>query len=236
MSSLKESLSKIPSLLRGYYGGIDIRDFLINRVLNKSLFEFVIGVVLSQNTSDRNAIVALNNLYRQLDGEINPERILKLDYGKLVEAIKPAGMQEVKAKYIVMLAEFFSDDKKVSSLISEINSGDLEYARLALKRLPGVGDKTSDVILLMYFGKPTFPVDTHIARITKRLGYLDKYDYGSIRRFWMKILDPKTYLETHLLLIKHGRTICRSKKPLCRRCILKTLCRSYEGSPKRASS
>lgn len=198
--------------------------------MNKSLFEFIVGVVLSQNTSDRNAIKALNNLYRLLGGDITPEKILNNDYRDIVEAIKPAGMQEVRAKYIVMLAEFFKDDEKVSTLLNEINSGDIEYARLALKKLPGVGDKTCDVVLLMYFNKPTFPVDTHIARITKRLGYLERYDYNSIRRFWMKIIDPKDYLETHLLLIKHGRRVCKSKKPLCRRCVIKTVCRSYTSS------
>lgn len=223
-----ERYREVTKLLKAMYMEVNEKEFIVSHVLNKSLFEFIVATVLSQNTSDKNALKALNNLKKLLNGDVSPERIVKLSHEELLEAVKPAGMQEARSRIIKDLAEFFVDENRVKSLIDEINSGDIEYARLVLKSLPGVGDKTADIILLMYFGKPTFPVDTHIARITLRLTGSVKKNYADIRRFWMKVLDPKDYLVTHLLLINHGRKTCKSKKPLCNKCLLKTLCSFYQ--------
>jgi len=225
-----EKYRDVTKLLKAMYGDVNERDFVISHVLNKSLFEFIVATVLSQNTSDKNALKALNYLKKVLEGDLSPEKIARLSYEELIDAVKPAGMQEVRSKIIRELAEFFLDEEKVKNLINEINSGDIEYARLVLKSLPGVGDKTADVVLLMYLGKPTFPVDTHIARITNRLTGEARKSYAEIRRFWMKILEPKDYLITHLLLITHGRKTCKSKRPLCNRCLLKTMCSFYQST------
>lgn len=227
-SSVAEKYRDVTKLLKMMYGEIDEKEFIVSHVLNKSLFEFIVATVLSQNTSDKNALKALNSLRRAFGGEVSPEKAVELDYDNLVGILRPAGMQWERAKIIKQLAERFVDESFVKKLISDVSSGDIEYARLTLKSLPGIGDKSADVILLMYFGKPTFPVDTHITRVTVRLVGSIGRNYGEIRRFWMKILDPKNYLITHLLLITHGRKTCKSKKPFCNKCLLKTICSFYQ--------
>jgi len=214
----------ILDLLRRMHGRIDTSSFIATRVRDKGLFEFIVAVMLSQNTSDRNAIRAYENLRRLVGGRIEPGRVLKRSLEEVMEAIRPAGMYRQRAKRIMELARLFSNRGFVEKLVSDLESMDVEEARKLLTSLPGVGVKTADVVLLMYFGKPTFPVDTHITRITRRLGVLDRYGYEDIRRYWMQMVEPKDYLELHLLLITHGRRICRARNPLCSKCLLNNIC------------
>ena len=223
----KELGKRITYALREMHGKIDLSEFIARRIRSKELFEYVIAVMLSQNTSDRNAIRAYERLRDLLKGSIVPEKILQKRFDDIVNAIRPAGMHYQRAKRIIELAKLFRNSEFVNKIVNDIINMDVEDARKLLTNLPGIGVKTADVILLMYFDKSTFPVDTHITRITRRLGYLDKYDYESIRRFWMGIIDPRNYLEIHLLLITHGRRICKSRNPLCNKCLLSRLCRYY---------
>lgn len=222
-------LCDVPNLLRKMHGEIDTSSFIATHVRDKELFEFIIAVMLSQNTSDKNAIRAYKGLRKLLDGSIEPEKVLEKTFNDIANAIRPAGMHYQRAKRIIELAKLFRNREFVNKIVNDIINMNVEEARKLLTSLPGIGVKTADVVLLMYFGKPTFPVDTHITRVTKRLGYLDKYDYESIRRFWMNIINPRNYLETHLLLITHGRRICKSRNPLCNKCLLSRLCKYYVG-------
>jgi len=222
-------LCDVPNLLRKMHGEIDASSFIAAHVRDKELFEFIIAVMLSQNTSDKNAIRAYKGLRKLLDGFIEPEKVLEKTFNDIANAIRPAGMHYQRAKRIIELAKLFRNREFVNKIVNDIINMDVEEARKLLTSLPGIGVKTADVVLLMYFGKPTFPVDTHITRVTKRLGYLDKYDYESIRRFWMDIINPRNYLEIHLLLITHGRRICKSRNPLCNKCLLSRLCKYYVG-------
>ena len=227
MKKSMEELRRILDLLRQRYGSIDISEFIATRIKSKSLFEFMIGVMLSQNTSDRNAIKAYESLKKLLNNSITATRVTEHSVEEIAEAIKPAGMHYQRARRIMELALMFKDHVYVEKLEKELRELPVEEARKKLIELPGIGVKTADVVLLMYFNKPTFPVDTHIARITKRLGYLERYDYESIRRFWMKVFKPSDYLEAHLLLITHGRRTCRARKPLCSGCVIREYCRTY---------
>jgi len=225
----KELGKRITYALREMHGKIDLNEFIAHRIRSKELFEYIIAVMLSQNTSDRNAIRAYERLRDLLKGSIVPEKILQKRFDDIANAIRPAGMHYQRAKRIIELAKLFRNSEFVNKIVNDIINMDVEEARRLLTSLPGIGVKTADVVLLMYFGKSTFPVDTHITRITKRLGYLDKYDYESIRRFWMDIINPRNYLEIHLLLITHGRKICKSRNPLCNKCLLSRLCKYYAG-------
>ncbi|OYT40209.1 MAG: Fe-S cluster assembly protein HesB [Desulfurococcales archaeon ex4484_58] len=226
-------LKRIGEYLERVYGEIDLSEFIAPRIRKRELFEFIVGVMLSQNTSDRNAIKAYENLKKIL-GDITPEKILSSNFDEIVEAIRVAGMYRQRASRIIELARLFSKPGFVEKIVNNITNSSVEEAREILLKLPGVGAKTADVILIMYFNKPTFPVDTHITRITKRLGYLERYDYESIRRFWMKILDPRDYLKVHLLLIAHGRKTCKPRNPECSRCVIREFCKYYlSGKPRR---
>ncbi|RLG84644.1 MAG: endonuclease III [Thermoprotei archaeon] len=221
----KELGKRITYALRQMHGKIDLNEFIARRIRSKELFEYIIAVMLSQNTSDRNAIKAYERLRDLLNGSIVPEKILQTRFDDIVNAIRPAGMHYQRARRIIELAKLFMNNDFVNKIINDITNMDVEEARKLLTSLPGIGSKSADVILLMYFGKPTFPVDTHIMRITKRLGYIGKYDYENIRRFWMDIIDPRDYLEIHLLLVTHGRRICKPRNPLCNKCLLSGLCK-----------
>ncbi len=218
-----DKLRDIIVLLRRMHGRIDPGEFIATRVRSRGFFEFIVGVMLSQNTSDKNAIRAYEGLKKLLGGRITPEAVLSRSPEEIAEAIRPAGMYNQRARRIVELAEIFHGIGE-EELVLRIRGSSLEEARRILTDLPGVGVKTADVVLLMYFGKPTFPVDTHITRITRRLGVLERYSYEDIRRFWMNVLDEKDYLEGHLLLITHGRRICKARNPLCSRCLLRSFC------------
>lgn len=203
---------------------VDPSSFIVNHVRGKSLFEFIIAVLLSQNTNDKNAIKAYERLKAITNNDLSPKKILSLGVDGIVNAIKPAGMYKQRARMIIELAKIFSEKEFQSRLEDRIRSSSVEDARRILLELPGIGPKTADVVLLMYFGKPTFPVDTHIMRITMRLGFIKKKDYEEARRFWMGFLDEKDYLEAHILLITHGRRICKARNPHCIRCLLSEYC------------
>ena len=205
---------------------INLDEFIAPRVKHKDLFEFIIGVLLSQNTSDKNAIRAYNNLLSNL-GSVTPEKILMKKPEEIALLIKPAGTHFQRAKRIIELAKIFSDNEFVSKLVNRIKNSTVEEGRKILMSLPGVGEKTADIVLLMYFGKPVFPVDTHIRRVTKRLGYVKKNNYETISRWWMSQLEPRDYLIAHLLLITHGRKTFKARKPKCRECPIKDLCKYY---------
>lgn len=123
--------------------------------------------------------------------------------------------------------------KQVSEQVLERFSGDLTTtvsksypeAREALMTLPGVGEKTADVVLLFTAGKRVIPVDRHIARIAKRLKLIPaNAPYDAIRRTLEEATPPETYLDTHIKLIQFGRDTCRAQNPRCIICILRDTC------------
>jgi len=214
LSILKKSLS------------IDVKDFAALKVALRSRdpFQLLIMTILTQNTSDKNATKAFENLSRKFP--ITPKSLASASIDDIAEAIKPAGMFRKRARVI----------KDVSRAILEKFGGDLrkvfEYplgdARNLLINLPGIGRKTADVLLLFIAGMPTFPVDTHINRVSKRLGLAsERATYEDVRRSLMGFFEPSRYLDAHLLLIAFGRKYCKARNPLCASCPLKDVCRYY---------
>jgi endonuclease-3 len=208
---------------------LNLEDFIAPRLRGSTLFEFTVGVLLSQNTSDENAWRAYRALVEAI-GELTPSRVLELGIQEISALIKPAGMQHQRALKIVELARAFIERNIESNVELTIREHGVEAARRFLMELPGIGPKTADVVLLMWFNAPTFPVDTHIARITLRMGFVSRRDYEEIRGFWMSNTPIDLYLPLHLLLITHGRETCRARRPLCSVCIVGDYCRYYRGS------
>lgn len=206
---------------------LSVDDFVAPRLSGVSLFEFIVAVVLSQNTSDKNAWRAYSNLKDRL-GVIKPEKITSLQLEELAELIRPAGMHYNRSKKLIELAKVFVE-RDIEGLVEHaIRSRGVREVRQILLGLPGVGYKTADVVLLMYFNQPVFPVDTHITRITLRLGFAKRRDYEEISSFWARNTRPEKYLELHLLLIEHGRETCKAKRPLCENCVLLEICQYGE--------
>lgn len=190
---------------------------------NKDPFRILIKTIISQNTADRNTDRAFETLSKQFI--ITPEALAKAEIRQIEEAIKVAGLYKSKSRSI----------KQVSNILLEKHSGDMQKiltlplneARETLKQLPGVGPKTADVVLLFSENKPTIPVDTHVNRVAKRLGFAPaKANYEAVRSNLQAIFNPSDFLALHLLLIEHGRKTCKAIKPRCKECSIRSYCPS----------
>jgi endonuclease III len=186
-------------------------------------FETLIATIISQNTADTNTKRAFENLSKQF--EITPMSLAKADMAKLEAYLHFAGLYKSKAKTIKSISKVIVE--KFGGLLDPILSLPLEEARKALLELNGVGPKTADVVLLFSANKPTVPVDTHVNRVSKRLGFaLSDGDYDTVRQNLRAAFEPKDYLTLHLLLISLGRVYCKARKPLCLKCPLNSYCPS----------
>ncbi len=178
----------------------------------------LIAIVLTQNTNDRNANVALERLYEISDG-LSRERLRAMSIEEIAGVIRVSGMQRQKARTIKALVERFDE----VTLLNE----DPEVLANELLGVPGIGPKTVDVFLLMVRGFPTFPIDTHCRRVLTRLGFIRRGErYETIRAAVIKELgrDREVLLRLHTLLITHGRRVCTARRPRCGECPLSDIC------------
>jgi len=186
-------------------------------------FETLVNTIISQNTADRNTERAFETLSMRF--EITPEALAKAEITELESAIKVAGLYKSKAKTIKQAATTIQE--KYCSTLKPILSLSLEEARKSLMQFPGVGPKTADVVLLFSAKQHTIPVDTHVNRVSKRLGFAPKRgDYEAVRTSLQSLFDPADYLGVHMLFIAHGRKTCKAPRPLCNQCPVNVHCPS----------
>jgi endonuclease-3 len=186
-------------------------------------FETMVTTVLSQNTADKNTARAFEALSKRF--EITPEVLAKADLVEIENAIKVSGLYKSKAKTIKQAAITILEN--YHGTLNPLLSLPLEEARKTLTQFPGVGPKTADVVLLFSASQPTIPVDTHVNRVTKRLGFASANgDYEAVRKSLQSLYAPSQYLVVHLLLIAHGRRYCKARKPLCDECPVNAYCPS----------
>ncbi len=180
-------------------------------------FELLIAVVLSAQSTDKAVNQATAGLF---DAAPDPRAMLALGVDGLRERIKSIGLFNSKAKNIIQLCEILIDrhDGKVPS-----NRQDLES-------LPGVGRKTANVILNTAFRQPTIAVDTHIFRISNRIGIAPGKNVDQVEQNLLKRVPEEFLLDAHHWLILHGRYTCTAKKPRCKSCIIFDLCEFAEKS------
>ncbi|MFQ5951303.1 MAG: endonuclease III domain-containing protein [Candidatus Geothermarchaeales archaeon] len=199
------------------------KDFAVPRSARggRTAFETLVVTLLSQNTNDRNTRRAYENLRSSVS--IEPQEILKADVETIEDAIRVGGLYRTKTKAL----------KALSSEVLERFRGDLDTvlnlpldeAREILMSLPKIGPKTADVMLLFLRGRATVPVDTHVNRVSRRLGLAPpKSGYEAVRQSLMGLFRPEDYLDLHLLLIAHGRKVCQARKPRCPECPVAELC------------
>ncbi|MEM2117943.1 MAG: endonuclease III [Candidatus Bathyarchaeia archaeon] len=191
----------------------------------KEPFETLIATIISQNTADRNTTKAFENLSKQF--EITPEVLANAKISQIEECLKVAGLYKNKAKTIKKVSRIILE--KFHGTLKPILSMPFEEARKALLQLPGVGPKTADVILLFCSEKSTIPVDTHVNRVSKRLGLApNNGNYEDVRESLLPLYKPEDYLAVHVLLIALGRKYCKARNPLCKQCPLNLLCPSKQ--------
>jgi len=184
-------------------------------------FKSLVRTILSQNTNYRNEDAAYTRLEEMVG--VTPSTLSEASLEKIAEAIRPAGMYNQRSLTL----------KKVADAVLREYRGDLalvleksyEEAREELMRLPGVGQKTADVVLLFSAGRGVIPVDRHINRISKRLALVPKKaGYDDVRRELEGATSQENYLNAHVGMIQFGRDTCRALSPKCDECFLADLC------------
>ncbi|HUT16800.1 MAG TPA: endonuclease III [Acidobacteriota bacterium] len=186
-------------------------------------FKTLIVTIISQNTADRNTARAFERLSKRF--EIKPEVLAKAENSQIEETLRVAGLYRSKAKTIKTVSTIILE--KFHGTLNPILSLPLEEARKTLMALPGIGPKTADVVLLFSAKQPTIPVDTHVNRVAKRLGFAPANgDYDAVRNSLQSLYNPRSYLAVHVLLIAHGRRYCKARRPLCEQCPVNMHCPS----------
>jgi endonuclease-3 len=186
-------------------------------------FRTLIMTIISQNTNDDNTERAFDNLSKRF--QITPQVLATAEKSQIEECLYTGGLYKNKTKTIQSASKVILE--KYHGNISSILSLPLNDAREKLMEIDGVGPKTSDVVLLFSANKPTIPIDTHVARVSKRLVLTpEKSNYEEIRSNLQFLFEEKDYLSVHLLLIALGRKYCRSHRPLCIPCPVSTYCPS----------
>jgi endonuclease III len=177
----------------------------------------LILTVLSQNTNDRNRDVAwarLRERFRSWDA------VREAPVAEIEDAIRPGGLAPTKAVRIQRILEALGDDD-----LCWLEDAPLEEARDYLCELPGVGRKTAACVLLFSFGRPEVPVDTHVYRVTSRLGLIRPgVSFDEAHDELLRMVDPEDAYELHVLLIRHGRRTCTAREPRCAECPLRRMC------------
>ena len=175
-------------------------------------FTLLVAVVLSAQATDVGVNKATRALFQIAD---TPEKMLALGLEGVREHIKTIGLFNAKAKNVIALSEI---------LIRE-HGGEVPPDREALERLPGVGRKTANVVLNIFFGQPTMAVDTHIFRIGNRMGLAPGKTPLEVEQGLVKRIPAEFMRHAHHWLILHGRYVCKARRPECERCIVADLCR-----------
>ena len=195
----------------------------------------LVNTILSQNTNDVNRDTAYQRLQERFskkgrEGEAVPdwEQVRDATVEEVIEAIRPAGLGPTKAPRIQGALQTITE-REGEITLGFLRDMSTEEARQWLTDLPGVGPKTAAIVLCFALGKPAFPVDTHVHRVSGRLGLIpENASREKAHDILEDIVPEDIYYPFHLNLIAHGRTICHSRNPACDRCVLRADCDYYK--------
>jgi endonuclease-3 len=177
-------------------------------------YTLVVAVALSAQATDAGVNKATRALFKIAD---TPQKMLDLGEDALIEHIKTIGLFRQKARNVI----------KMSRILVEDYDGEVPNSRAALQSLPGVGRKTANVVLNMWWGMPTQPVDTHIFRVCNRTGISPGKDVIAVERAMEDQIPADFQHHAHHWTILHGRYLCTARKPKCAACLIVDLC-EYE--------
>jgi endonuclease-3 len=201
--------------------------FELIKLLNKSIknpktslkyrnkFTLLTSVVLSAQCTDVNVNNVTRNIYKKY---YTPKHFKDLGINKIKNLIKSIGLFNNKSKNIFFL----------SKILLEKFQGKVPNKFEDLISLPGVGRKTANVVLNAAFNKPTIAVDTHVFRVGNRTGLSNGKNPEQVENQLLKILPEKHIKNAHHLILLHGRYTCKSRNPLCKKCVINKIC-LYKG-------
>lgn len=171
----------------------------------------MVAVALSAQATDISVNKATHELFKKVD---TPQKMLKLGEAKLKEHIKTIGLFNTKAKNVIALSQKLVDDY----------GGEVPAIHSELVKLPGVGNKTANVVMNEAFGQPTIAVDTHIYRVSHRLNFSKGKTADAVEAELMKTVPDEYKLHAHHWLLLHGRYVCKARTPSCPECMIRDLC------------
>jgi endonuclease III len=181
----------------------------------------LVSTILSQNTNDINRDRGFNALRAKFP---TWEQVRDAPANEVIDAIRPAGLANQKGPRMQQVLKAITEERGSLDL-SFLADLPLEEARSWLTKFNGVGPKTAAIVLCFSLGIPAFPVDTHVYRVTGRIGLRpDKMNVEQAHTYLEAVFPPETYYAAHLNLIRLGREICNARKPLCMNCPLVKLC------------
>jgi endonuclease-3 len=184
-------------------------------LIHSNAFTLLIAVVLSAQATDKQ----VNKITPAIFAEVQtPKQLLEKGEEWLFEKVKSINYNRSKAKNLI----------KASMQLEADFNGVVPSNREELESLAGVGRKSANVILNSIFKQPTMPVDTHIFRISNRIGLVKAKNVLETEEKLLKIVPPEFGLSAHHLLVLHGRYICKAIKPDCKNCKIQTLCKFKE--------
>lgn len=182
-------------------------------------YTLLVAVMLSAQSTDKGVNKATAELFKIAD---SPQKMLKLGEEKLKEHIKTIGLFNNKAKNIILMSKQLIDDF----------GGEVPANRDTLTTLAGVGRKTANVVMNVWFHQPTLAVDTHVMRIAHRLDFSRGKTPLEIEQDLMRVLPPELVINTNHWLVLFGRYICKAQKPLCLQCPIYDYCQSRDKQPR----
>lgn len=195
-------------ILEAEYGGMD------TALTFKSPFQLLVSTMMAAQSTD----TQVNKVTEKLFAD-HPEAkdIAALKKEELEEYIKTVGLYRSKAKNIIA----------ASKILAEQYSGDIPHTREMMMQLPGVGRKTANVVLSIVHKMPAIAVDTHVFRVSNRIGLADAKDVLKTEEQLMQVIPESKWADAHHWLIWHGRKVCKSRKPLCEECRVREFCKYY---------
>jgi len=213
----KAKYAPISAALTEVYGRLDWSR-------NQDGMDELISCILSQSTNDINRDRAFARLKERFP---DWEAVRFAELEDLIDAVRPAGLANQKAPRIQNALEVIFEKVGAYS-IDFLNDLSLDEAKAWLVSLKGIGPKTAAIVLCFAYGRPAFPVDTHIYRVSKRVGFLpEKLSADDAHPVMEAIAPPEDYYQFHIQLIQHGRDTCHARKPACERCSLIDHCDFY---------
>ena len=175
-------------------------------------YELLIAVVLSAQTTDKGVNKVTDILFKKYD----LEGLKKANLEDIIDIIRPIGTFNRKAVYV----------KEIATILIDKYNGVVPNDRKKLEKLPGVGRKVANVVLSEWFKEPNIAVDTHVDRVSKRLGLArNKDSVVEVEKRLMKYFSKDTWSKRHLQLVLFGRYKCKSINPMCYDCKLKDICK-----------
>ena len=184
-----------------------------------SAFQCLVGTVLSARTKDANTAKASAQLFFVYP---TAEKLAKAPLNRIRTLVKPAGFYKTKARYV----------KRLSQMLLHDYGGRVPETMEELMCFPGVGRKVAGCVLVYAFRKPAIPVDTHVFRLSRRLGWSNAKTPEETEQELMRLIPKRDWIDVNNLLVLHGQNTCLPRKPKCGECVLNGICPSAFKSPR----